>query len=179
MSKIRDYILWTIAILFVLSLVFNARTCQTSLGVVSDTTRVMIYDTIKVIKPIAKDSTVVRYVTEVVKVVDHIEDKLEKVADSETVSDCPGLDSDSVKVSIPITQKVYEDSTYKAYVSGYKASLDSFFVYPSKEVLTINIKPKPKRWGIGVQVGYGLTLQPQPKFAPYVGVGISYNIFNF
>ena len=166
MSKIRNYILWTIAILFVLSLVFNARTCQTSVGVVSDTTRVTIYDTIKVVKPIPKDSTVVRYVTEVVKVVD-----------TELVTDCHQMDS--ANVVIPITQKVYEDSTYTAYVSGYKASLDSIFLYPKTEVRTINIKPKPKRWGIGVQVGYGLTLQPQPKFAPYVGVGISYNIFNF
>lgn len=167
MSKIRDYILWAIAILFVVSLVFNARTCHTSVDVVSDTTRVTIYDTIKVIKPIAKDSTVVRYVTEVVKVIDT----------ADVVTDCHHLDS--VKVQIPITQKVYEDSTYKAYVSGFNPSLDSILVYPKTEVQTINIKPKPKRWGIGVQVGYGLSLTPAPKFAPYVGVGISYNLFNF
>ena len=164
MSKIRDYILWGIAILFVVSLVFNARTCQTSVtGTASDTTRVVVYDTISYYKPIAKDSVVVRYITERLPIVHY---------DTITIYD-------SIAVEIPITQKVYEDSTYKAYVSGYKPSLDSIMVYPSKEVQTIKIKPKPKRWGIGVQVGYGLTLQPQPKFAPYVGVGISYNIFNF
>ena len=163
MSKIRDYILWTIAIFFVISLVFNARTCHTSVGVVSDTTRVFVYDTIKVIKPIPKDSVVVRYVTERLPIVHY---------DTIAVFD-------SVRVEIPITQKVYEDSTYKAYVSGFKPNLDSIFVYPKTEVQTIKIKTKPKRWGIGVQVGYGLTLTGSPKFAPYVGVGISYNIFNF
>ena len=170
MSKIRDYILWTIAILFVLSLVFNARTCQTSVGVVSDTTRVMIYDTIKVIKPIAKDSTVVRYVTKVVKVIDT----------TEVVTDCHHLDSDSVKVQIPITQKVYEDSTYTAYVSGYKPNLDSIFIYPKTEVQTITNKVDDKsRWSISVHGGYGLTLTKQPRFEPYIGIGISYNLYTF
>jgi hypothetical protein len=169
MSKITQNILWAFAILFVVMLVIP-RNCSTgNNGVVSDTTRVVVYDTIKIVKPIAKDSVVVRYVTEAVRVVDT----------TETVTDSIKVGTDCTLFEIPITQKVYEDSTYTAYVSGYKPSLDSIMVYPTKEVQTIVKKTKPKRWGIGVQVGYGLTLQPQPKFAPYVGVGISYNIFNF
>ena len=194
MSKIRNYILWAIAILFVVSLVFNARTCQTSVtGTASDTTRVTVYDTIPFIKPPPKDSVVIRYITERLPVADvkeenfpikdttnHIEDKLEKVADSETVSDCHHLDRDSVKVQIPITQKVYEDSTYKAYVSGFKPSLDSIFLYPKTEVRTITNKVNDKsRWSISVHGGYGLTLTKQPRFEPYVGIGISYNLYTF
>ena len=180
MSKITQNILWALGIIFVVMLVIP-RNCSTgSNGVVSDTTRVFVYDTISYYKPIAKDSTVVRYVTKIVRVKNHIEDKLEKVADSETVSDCPGLDSDSVKVSIPITQKVYEDSTYKAYVSGYKPSLDSFMVYPRKEVQTITNKVDDKsRWSLSVSVGYGLTLTKQPTFAPMASVNLSYNIYTF
>ncbi|GAA4328636.1 DUF6808 domain-containing protein [Flaviaesturariibacter amylovorans] len=37
--------------------------------------------------------------------------------------------------------------------------------------------PKPKRWGIGLQVGYGYQLGAQP--APYVGVGLSRNLIRF
>lgn len=84
---------------------------------------------------------------------------------------------DSVDVLVPITQKVYEDSTYRAYVSGFNASLDSIFVYRRTEYITNTrvVKSKPKRFSIGVQAGYGIT----PKgFQPYVGVGVSVNLFN-
>ena len=77
---------------------------------------------------------------------------------------------DSINVQIPITQKVYEDSTYKAYISGYNASLDSFYIYPQTKIVTI--KEKPKRWNIGISAGYGIT----PKgIQPYLGIGIQYN----
>ena len=36
---------------------------------------------------------------------------------------------DSVEVEVPISRKVYEDSTYRCIISGYKASLDSLWVY--------------------------------------------------
>lgn len=84
---------------------------------------------------------------------------------------------DSVDVLVPITQKVYEDSTYRAYVSGFNASLDSIFVHRRTEYITSTkvVKSKPKRFSIGVQAGYGIT----PKgFQPYIGVGVSVNLFN-
>jgi len=37
--------------------------------------------------------------------------------------------------------------------------------------------PKPKRYGIGLQIGYGITREF--KASPYVGVGLSYNIIRF
>lgn len=168
MSKITQNILWALGIIFVVMLVIP-RNCSTgSNGVVSDTTRVTIYDTIAYYQPIAKDSTVVRYVTEVVKVIDT----------ADVVTDCHHLDS--VKVQIPITQKVYEDSTYKAYVSGFKPNLDSILVYSKTKVQTITNKVNDKsRWSISVHGGYGLTLTKQPTFSPYVGIGISYNLYTF
>lgn len=40
--------------------------------------------------------------------------------------------------------------------------------------------PKPKRFGLGVNVGYGLTFDKsyQPIFRPYIGIGLNYNIIN-
>lgn len=36
--------------------------------------------------------------------------------------------------------------------------------------------PKPKRFGIGVHVGYGLIMDKVPILRPYIGIGINYNI---
>lgn len=100
---------------------------------------------------------------------DHFEDMGEKVT------------PDSAEVIVPITQTVYEDSTYTAYVSGYRASLDSLIFRMPREVTTITSThyQKPKRWSVGIQVGYGMTLKGTPQFAPYVGIGVSYNLFSF
>ena len=100
---------------------------------------------------------------------DHFEDMGEKVT------------PDSADVVVPITQTVYEDSTYTAYVSGYRASLDSLIFRMPREVTTITNThyQKPKRWSVGIQVGYGMTLKGTPQFAPYVGIGVSYNLFSF
>lgn len=84
---------------------------------------------------------------------------------------------DSVTVQIPITQRVYETDRYRAVVSGYQPSLDDLLIYQPSQV--VRIKDKPKRWGIGVQVGYGMTVKGTPQFAPYIGVGVSYNLFQF
>ena len=82
--------------------------------------------------------------------------------------------SDSVAVAIPITQKVYEDSTYRAYVSGYRPRLDSLFLFPRTQIITV--REKPRRWNIGVGAGYGLT----PRgFQPFVGVTVSYTLWAF
>lgn len=84
---------------------------------------------------------------------------------------------DSVSVEIPITQKVYETDRYRAVVSGYKPSLDDIYLYQPTQI--VQVKSKPKRWGVGIQVGYGVTLKQTPQFSPYVGVGVSYNLFQF
>lgn len=88
---------------------------------------------------------------------------------------------DSADVVIPITQTVYEDSTYTAYVSGYRANLDSLIFRIPREVTTITNThyQKPKQCSVGIQVGYGMTLKGTPQFTPYIGVGVSYNLFSF
>lgn len=120
--------------------------------------------------PIPRDSTVLRYESIKVPVPDTIR---------ATVADT--LLTDSVTVEIPITQKVYQDSTYQAWVSGYKPSLDSIQIFQPITTVThtitnMEIKYKIKRWGVGVQVGVGLTPN---KVDPYVGIGVTYNILSW
>lgn len=89
---------------------------------------------------------------------------------------------DTVYVSLPREVKVYEDSTYGAQVSGYEPRLDWVEVYPRTITITERITERARRrpWGIGVNVGYGAALNGRNVvLSPYVGVGISYNIFTF
>lgn len=131
-----------------------------------DTLRVVVYDTIPYYKPEPRDSVVVRYITERLPVVDSSVDKVDNSVDS-------------VAVEIPITQKVYEDSAYTAWVSGYQPSLDSLILYPKREVVTIVEREKPKRWSIGVTAGYGITMQGSPRLEPFIGIGLTWNLWSF
>lgn len=77
-------------------------------------------------------------------------------------------------------QMVYEDSLYRAVVSGYvDPRLDSMTVYPRTVYQTVTndvyhpvpTKSKKKRWGLGLQAGYGY------PGGFYVGGGVSCNLF--
>lgn len=83
---------------------------------------------------------------------------------------------DSATIELPIMQSVYESADYKAYVSGVHARLDSIFVYPLHEVVTVKEKQPPKRWHIGVTTGYGISTK---GMQPYVGIGLTYSIISF
>lgn len=74
------------------------------------------------------------------------------------------------EVSVPITQRVYEDSMYTAWVSGYMARMDSIRV---RSVVVTRRVSEWKRWCVGIQGGMGVT----PKgVLPYVGVGVTYRL---
>ena len=79
-------------------------------------------------------------------------------------------DSDSVTISLPITQKVYRDSAYTAYVSGFDAKLDSISVY--SKMITVTRREPPPAFTFGVQAGYGIT---PAGMQPYLGLGVQYN----
>lgn len=88
--------------------------------------------------------------------------------------------SDSVDVTLPITQRIYKDSNYTAWVSGYQPKLDSIhtynkMVYTTRTIERTVTKP-PNRWGIGINAGYGYGVNSK-LFEPYIGVGVTYVIF--
>ena len=77
---------------------------------------------------------------------------------------------------------VYADSSYRAVVSGYvDPRLDSMTVYPRTVYQTVTndiyhpvaVKLKPKRWGLGLQAGYGY------PGGWYVGAGVSWNVWQW
>lgn len=77
-------------------------------------------------------------------------------------------------------QAYYEDSLYRAWVSGYRPRLDSLMVFPKTVYRTVTndiyhtVKVKDKRrWGLGLQVGYGY-----PR-GFYIGTGVSYNLWQW
>ena len=76
--------------------------------------------------------------------------------------------------------KEYKDSTYYAKISGINAYLEEIRVYPRTEYKYITtteiIREKPRKWGLGLQVGYGAG---KNGIQPYIGLGISYNIVTF
>ena len=146
-------------------------------GVVSDTTRVVIYDTIKIIKPIPRDSVIARYISDRLPLERdsaHLTNEAGNIAPDTNVASKD--EPDSANVIIPISTKEYQGDDYHAWVSGYRPSLDSIYVFPKRETITITNTPKMKRWSIGIQAGYGFT----PAGAqPYIGIGIGYTLFSF
>ena len=129
---------------------------------------IVIRDTIRVTKP-------AEVVTEYVE---HVKEKPVIIRDTEVVERDPQIvyvRGDSVE--IPIAQKRYADSTYTAWVSGYKPSLDSIEVYRKTVVQreTITQRKKAPRLGIGVTCGYGYGTKNK-CFEPFVGIGVYFRI---
>lgn len=121
------------------------------------TLRDTIVDTIRVVKPVAKDSLITRY-----KVIN-----VERVNYMDSVNTISEVVFDTVQVRLPIESKHYEGENYEAWISGYEPSLDSIKVYQRE------VKPKQSRWSIGLQGGVGIT----PRgVQPYVGIGVAYKL---
>lgn len=158
------YMFVACAVLLLLSALLNVLLLRSKpqKGVVSDTLRITVVDTITYRLPIAVDSVVLRYETAILP----------------PREDTPGQKrlTDSITVEVPITQKRYSDSTYTAWVSGYHPMLDSIRVYPRREIITVT-NSKTKRWGLGVNAGYGFS--PARGLQPYIGIGVQYNLLSF
>ena len=197
MERLKNIALLLFLAVFVASLMLNVHHyTEGTADPYRDTIKTTFVDTIPYYKPVPKDSTVIKYVTATLpkaddkednfpnKTVTELPESVQKFPESDknlqdSVQNFGKIVPDSVNVVIPITQKVYDEDTYTAFVSGYNPSLDSLIFKMPREVVTIKEYSKPKRWSVGVQVGYGVTLKGTPQFAPYVGIGVSYNLFSF
>lgn len=88
------------------------------------------------------------------------------------------LRHDTVTVQVPIEHKREHYADADVWYHGFRAGIDSLAVYPLNTVVTVTEvrREKASRWGLGVQVGYGVTTQAGP--VPYIGVGLSYNLLH-
>ena len=87
--------------------------------------------------------------------------------------------TDTQYIYLPREVRRYEDKHYQCEVSGYEPNLDWIEVYPETKYITkeVKVKPKPKRWGLGVSVGYGAVLNGKSvRLSPYVGISLQYNL---
>jgi len=81
--------------------------------------------------------------------------------------------ADSAVVEVPFERKMYSDTAYRAYVSGYDVSLDSL-VFVSRQVCEVLPPARRRRLSVALQAGYGFTpAGPQP----YVGIGIAFRLY--
>lgn len=95
------------------------------------------------------------------------------------------LPGDTLTMPVPIRQYSFRDSLYSLDVSGFNVSLDRLEVYPRTIYKTIantveRTVTDKKRWGIGLQAGYGYNFgSSSARPAPYVGLGVQYSLWRF
>lgn len=134
-----------------------------AIGVVADT--IYIHDTMVVREPVAVESKPVGVRSYRVKLLGRIGKQ------NDSIGKQNGKQNDSVEVELPIEQKVYSDSLYKAWVSGFDARLDSIHIYQPTRYITIKTTEQQSRWSWGIQAGMGIT----PKgLQPYIGLGATF-----
>ena len=81
---------------------------------------------------------------------------------------------DSVKVEVPIVERVYAGESYRATVRGWSPELVDIWVRERETTVTV---PYRKRWSftVGPQVGVGYTPE---GWQPYAGAGVTFG-YNF
>lgn len=76
--------------------------------------------------------------------------------------------------------KVYQDSSYYARISGVAPRLDELRIYPKTvyetQYIYRDIVNKQKRWGIGLSAGYGVG---KHGFTPVLAVTVNYNLWQW
>ena len=127
-----------VVVVLVIALPFAIKSCNPNTEEVAIPDTIYIHDTIRIVEPIHIKEEVVRYE----KVYLHTTDTIIK--------------TDSVEVIVPIMERVYEDTTYRAVVRGYKPELVSLDIYNSTKTITKTKTKQPKVVvGIGPYAGFG------------------------
>ncbi len=137
--------------------------------VITHTDTIRIRDTIEIEKPIYISKTV-------------IDSILIPVEKADTI-----FIRDTLFLQLAKEQRHYHDEEYDAWISGYQPELDSLKLYANQTHITnqyqhktqIIQKQKRKKFGVGIQVGYGVTINDEISLNPYVGIGLSYSFLTF
>lgn len=146
-----------IAFFAILSFVLGRKSVKTPENTIKrDTVEVVIIDTEFVETPVPVYREIVR--TEYLAVTDTI------------------VRNDTAYIQVPIERKVYQDSTYRAVISGYKPNLDSLWVYNTTHYVTITekVKEKASKWGFNATIGPGVVIAPSGKVSAGIGATIGF-----
>lgn len=89
-----------------------------------------------------------------------------------------------IPVPVPINKYTFtDDSLYFIEATGYKVQLDKIKITQPTQLITVTeyiSVPQRKRWGLGVTAGWGITVNDgRLSTAPYLGIGLQYNILQF
>ena len=185
-KKTLTYIVLAMLLLLGVSLFWNYkqyRDLQEKPEVVRDSVTIIEYKETKDSLPTSKTESVVGSIKVPIPKKKDVDAELSQTVPdsfpnlSQTVPDTESEDS----LELEITQKVYSDSTYTAYVSGYEPRLDSIFVRQKvitntiHEKETIEVK-KFRRWNLGLIGGYGFGLNSK-SVEPFIGFGVTFSFF--
>jgi hypothetical protein len=136
---------------------------------------VYVDTTIYVDKPVPVEVTPKGYELVPVGTIDRINKQVLALEDSLDKKPKIVVKDSLIYIDVPMEQKHYGDSTYDAWVSGYRPALDSLRIHQRTAIIKDPVSKtatKTKHWSVtvGPQVGYGFT----PKgWQPYAGVGIT------
>lgn len=107
----------------------------------------------------------------------HVPGKPETEIDTDTTATV-SIVGDSATVRLPVEQRVYQDSLYTAYVSGYRPRLDSIELHLPHTYTTVTktISKPSRQFAVGptVGAGYGITGR---RFDVFIGVSATWNIW--
>lgn len=160
----RDWLWVALIVSVLLNLYLVQRGCERITEEVARIDTIVVRDTVRAIEP--------RYITQRVVRYDTVYVPEKSVLGTQDSLNVPESGEMGTQVVLPITQRVYEDSTYKAWVSGYGPRLDSLHLYHKELYYPVMIKQsvKPKVVvSAGVYGGFGV------KGADY-GLGISVGV---
>lgn len=152
---------WVVIAGLVLAIIFQCRQHN-------ETAHKTVYDTIPIYDTITHDSVVLR---------DSVVLCYELVTLPVASDSVENLPHDSAQVVIPITQNHYKEDDFEAWVSGFRAKLDSIRIFPKSYYL--KPKPtKPKRWVLsaGVNMGYNPFTR---RFEPTIGVNVGMKLWEW
>lgn len=96
--------------------------------------------------------------------------------------------TDTLTIEIPIEHNQYVDTfstdttslALRVNYSGYKSKIDTIMYDFNYQPAVQPIKKQKMKFGqsvtLGIQFGYGITVNQQPSFQPYIGIGCTYGI---
>lgn len=103
--------------------------------------------------------------------------KKDKFLDLKGEFDEKGEMSLSLKVPVALDLWTGYNRQEKKYTATVTSDNKLFQVTEIRSIKVASVKPK--KFGIGVQVGYGINFKDEIKAQPYIGVGASYNLIRF